>query len=342
MNSKVIKFVAGGGKTTESIKILANNKNGLYLAFTNSVVSDIKNKGYLSKTIDSLFEGFIIPKFTSVVPLISSGAKICYRVSDEKSFFKGIGNIKINKDGTICNKSKKTVINMKLENSDLFKMKKFTNDVFIKLIFSETSLNINDQHRAEISSYLINNYPKEIVEILRNRFSYIIIDEAQDLKDFREEFARLIFSSEINLFLLGDELQNINGGGTWFGNLDSNVVKKVSYRCPENLCKWIRDNLKIEIYGNKDFGEYIKIDYNDVLNYDNESRVLLYNSNIGKNTEIISKWKGPKDTIKKAKGRTIKEDIVIIGETLNRKNLYTAITRTKKNAFSTINKITLT
>ena len=76
MNSEVIKFVAGGGKTTLSEKILKEQGNGLYLAFTNSVVEEISNKGYLSRTIDSLFTSFIIPKFTSFIPIIASGSKV--------------------------------------------------------------------------------------------------------------------------------------------------------------------------------------------------------------------------------------------------------------------------
>ena len=72
MNSKVVKFVAGGGKTTLSKEILRNESNGLYLAFTNSVVKEINDEGYLSRTIDSLFQSFIIPKFTSLIPLIAN------------------------------------------------------------------------------------------------------------------------------------------------------------------------------------------------------------------------------------------------------------------------------
>lgn len=55
MNSKVIKFVAGAGKTTYSEEYMSKNKNGIYLAFNNSVVDELKNKGYLCKTIDALF-----------------------------------------------------------------------------------------------------------------------------------------------------------------------------------------------------------------------------------------------------------------------------------------------
>lgn len=58
--------------------------------------------------------------------------------------------------------------------------------------------------------------------------------------------------------------------------------------------------------------------------------------NTNSTKEIIKNWKGKK-TIKKAKGQIIKNDIVIIGESLNVKNLYTAITR---NCYSTIKRIT--
>lgn len=51
MNSQVVKFVAGAGKTTFSENYMKDNKNGLYLAFNNSVVDELKNKGYLCKTV---------------------------------------------------------------------------------------------------------------------------------------------------------------------------------------------------------------------------------------------------------------------------------------------------
>ena len=107
MNSKVIKFVAGAGKTTYSEEYLKNNKNGIYLAFNNSVVNELKDKGYLCKTIDSLFFNYIIPKFTSIIPLIANGATINYiNSNNEKSFQRGAANIKIEKDGSIYNRSK--------------------------------------------------------------------------------------------------------------------------------------------------------------------------------------------------------------------------------------------
>lgn len=339
MNSRVIKFVAGAGKTTFSEKYMKENKNGLYLAFNNSVVDELKNKGFLCKTIDSLFTSFIIPKLTSVIPLIASGAIIKYKADQNlNSYQKGYANIKIHEDGKIFNKSKDTYINLETDNVDLYSMGDFKSSLFIKSIFAKDALNLNDQLRAELSYYIIKKYPKEIVKFLEKRFSYIIIDEAQDLKSYREEFAKLLYNSNINLIILGDDNQNINGGGIWFESLQPNLTEKKTYRCSENICKWIRDNLEIEIFGTENEGEYIKIENADVLKYDDGKRELLYYSNAGSNKEIIKNWKGKKQTIKSAKGSTIRNDIIIIGEKLGRKNLYTAITRTTKSCYSTIKK----
>ena len=341
MNSQVIKFVAGAGKTTFSENYMKENKNGLYLAFNNSVVDELRSKGYLCKTIDSLFASFIIPKVTSVIPLIADGAKIKYIDNKElKSYQKGIANIKIHEDGKLFNRSKDTYVNLDMSNTYLHSIRDLKNSSFIKFIFAKDSLNINDELRAELSHYIINHYSDNIVDFLEKRFSYVIIDEAQDLKSYREEFAKLIYNSNISLIILGDDNQNINGGGVWFEGLKPDLIENKTYRCSENICKWIRDNLEIEIFGTEKEGEYININNSDVMKYDDGKRVLLYHSNAGSNKEIISNWKGDKQTIKKAKGSTIEKDIVIIGESLSIKNLYTAITRTTQNCYSTISKIT--
>ncbi|MDO5556889.1 MAG: UvrD-helicase domain-containing protein [Clostridia bacterium] len=340
MNSKVIKCVAGAGKTTYSEKYMKENKKGIYLAFNNSVVSELRDKGYLCKTIDSLFSSFIIPKFTSIIPLIASGCNIKYiEAENVKEYQRGILNIRISKDGSIYNKGKKTQINLKMKNEQLHLMKNLINGSFIKYIFNKDCLNISNQQREGISLYIIENYSNQVIELLNSRFSYIIIDEAQDLKGYREEFARLLYNSNIELVLLGDDNQNINGGGNWFESLEVNEYKARSHRCPDKICAWIRENLSINIYGNSNNGSYKIIAFQDALMLDDGNRVLLYSANKGKNNEIIGKWKGRKLTIKKSKGSTIDKDVVIIGESLNKKNLYTAITRTRKSVYSSITKI---
>ena len=337
MSSQVIKFVAGGGKTTLSEAILKDKDNGLYLAFTNSVVKEINDKGYLSRTIDSLFQSFIIPKFTSLIPLIANGSKIKFIETEKLSNYqKGIANIKLDLNGNLYNKSKKLDITINTSNADLHKMSSSESKGFIKYIFSESELRITNEFRSNLSNYLIDNYSKEIINLLSERFSYIIIDEAQDLKNYREDFAKILYNSNIELILLGDDNQNINGGGEWFESLPVNEFKNKSIRCPENNCKWIRDNLDIEIYGNDNISEFKLIKWEEISNYDNGERILLYIAKTNNVKEIIDLWSGPKSTIKSAKGSTLTNDIVIIGKSINKKNYYTAITRTTKNVYSTI------
>lgn len=262
MNSKVIKFVAGGGKTTYSEKILESKQNGLYLAFTNSVIYDINKKGYLSKTVDSLFTSFIIPKFCCIIPLISNNSKVTFVDNNElPPYLKNVAQLKLDGSGKMFNKTKEINVNINEKNETLNKREDFPNSKAIKYIFGKEKLRLTHEFRAGLSEYIINKYPLELINILSSRFNYIIIDEAQDLKGYREKFAKLLYNSKIPLILLGDDNQNINGGGIWFENLSADQIENISYRCPEANCKWIRENLNINISGNSNIGSVNIISY---------------------------------------------------------------------------------
>lgn len=341
MSLKIIKFVAGAGKTTESKNYMKENNNGIYLAFNKSVVEELENQGFLAKTIDSFFLSYIIPKFTATIPLIKTGSKIKFRENNNlPNYLKGTANINIKSDGSIFNNEKIIEeINLNTANEKFKKMGKFKNSIFLNEIFQSQVLYIDNKQLEDISNFIIYNYRNSLINIIKQRFSYVIIDEAQDLKSYREDFAHLLYDSGMNFILLGDDNQNINGGGKWFESLIATETRKDSFRCPEANCKWIRENLEISIYGNNNLGGYIKTDFENIIQLDNGNRVLLYKQAAGKYKEIIQNWKGKKYTIQKAKGDTIKNDIVIVGDTLNKKLLYTAITRTTQFSYSTIKKI---
>ena len=339
MNSEIIKFVAGAGKTTYAINYLTNNKGGLYLAFTKSVVSEIHNVGCLSKTIDSFFFSYIIPKFIRIIPIINNGSAVSYIEKDRvPRNFLGIMNIHIDPEtGNITNKQRATNFSLETDRDTLLKSSS-KNSGYIKIIFSDKSLNLTDALRNELSQYLLLHYPNHIIELIRERFSFVIIDEAQDLGGYKETFARLINESNIKTTMLGDDNQNImSGAGEWFESRTPTKVQSKSKRSPEPICSWIRDNLGIEIYGNNQLvGKYHQIKIDTAQKYDDGKRHLLYNARNGKVKKIVDSWKGPKSTIKTAKGMTIEQDIVIVGKQLSRKNLYTALTRTKQDAYSTV------
>ena len=340
MNSEVIKFVAGGGKTTYSQNYLREHKNGLYLAFNNSVVDDLKKKGYLCRTIDSLFASYIIPKLIALIPLASINSDIIYIDSSKcNSYLRAISNINVDGNGNLYNRSKIiTDVTLYTKNIDLHKMKYFPNKPFLKVIFDENKLCLTDSLRVGISSFLLENYSEKIIELLQKRFDYIIIDEAQDLKGYREKFAQILYDSEMKLILLGDVNQNINGGGQWFESLPATESKNESFRCSENVCEWIRNNLQIDIHGTDIIASVNIINKEQVLDYNDGTRCLLYKANIPSIKSIINEWSGPTFTIQGVKGGTLDNDIVILGQTLNDKYYYTALTRTRKSVYTTIKK----
>lgn len=338
VSSQIINFVAGGGKTTFADNVLKERgQGGLYLAFTNSVVSDMKNNGHLSATISSLFFSYILPKFFSHIPIIAEGSKMSYNPQSTIAD-RSLGNIKIYHNGELYNRTSKISVDLNTDSKQLHQSADFPNRNFLKKIFAADKVYINDDQRDALSWYIVKNYPDKLVDILESRFDYIIIDEAQDIRPgYMEEFVDLLLKSKISLMVLGDPHQNINNGSEWFAKLTTTEsIKHKTYRCPEVNCEWIRQNLNIEIYGKKINGGCSMITLSEINEYNDGQRFLLYSQKSPAFVEIINSWKGPKNTIRSAKGSTIEEDIVIIGKTMNVRNMYTAITRTTKKAFYTV------
>lgn len=339
-SKKVIKCVAGSGKTTDSIKSMKSNKNGLYLAFNNKVVNEISNAGYLGLTIDSLFFSYILPKMLTFIPLAANckGVVLNQEATRESIQKKNARNIKFNPDGTIKNQT--SVVNATLNDTVAsIATRNFPNRDALKYIFNN-ELHVTYDQAGALGGFLINKYPEQILWILRSRFDYIIIDEAQDLKPgFREDFAKLLYDNDFPVRLLGDSNQNINGGGKWFTQLESDEEKNQSYRCPEGVCKWIRQVVGVDIYGKDSDGIVYRVTTDAVKDLDNSTRTLLYAKRTSGYAEYIDNWSGEVYTIKKAKGLTIDQDIVILANDLKTNNLYTAMTRTISNVYMTVTKL---
>lgn len=336
-----VSFAAGGGKTTEAEKYLREHTGGLYLAFNKKVVSDLELKGFLSKTFDSLFQNYIIPKCISFLPCISKTSSIQYiddNVKQKQNIFKGVCSLSIDDDGNILYRKNKT--GAKLSDSNFsIKVRFNNNQKYFSLIhaaFGYKKTMITDELRKGIMIFLLKKHKQKVVELIKRRFNFVIIDEAQDIKNHIELFTKALINSDYNVILFGDSNQNINQGSTYFEELKSNEVKNESFRCSESVCSVIRKKIGIEIYGTSDHGVFRKINLEDVLSYNDGNRVLLYKAHAPYNLHIIKEWVGESYTIQEAKGMTICKEIVIIAKKLNKKFLYTAITRGKSNVFSTI------
>lgn len=340
MNSKVIKCVAGAGKTRWSKDFIKTNGNGLYLAFTNSVVDELSSCGVISRTIDSLFIGFLLPKLVSTIPLIAKGSSIEYlNIADNTSpIIKNIGKIHIDDDGKIYSGSKEIPITLDTPNAEFHRMRDFPNSLSLKKVFDKKQTNLTDKLREDLMLYLINKHSDTIISFIRKRFDYVIFDEAQDLGGGKEEFAKLLYDSNIHTVFLGDDDQKIMpSSGNWFEGIQADEKRNHSYRCPEDNCRWIRKSLGIDIYGDENkTGGVESIGLENVKALDDGERVLLYHSRKGKITGIIDGWSGPKSTIASSKGSTIDCDIIIVGKTLNIRSYYVAVTRTTKKVYTMI------
>ena len=343
MNSEVIKFVAGAGKTYWSVEYLKANRNGLYLAFTNSVVDDLSYGGAISRTIDALFISFLFPKTFSAIPIIQRGSEIQYlnTVDVTNPILKNIGKIHIDKNGDIYSGNKLLPVSLNTPNTALHNMAYFPNLPTLKAIFGRRQTQVSDSLREDLMAYLIAKYPEQLIYFIKTRFDYVIFDESQDLGGSKETFAKLLYNSDIPTIFLGDENQRIMpGSGNWFEVVQATETQNQSRRCPEENCKWIRESLGIEIYGDTSkAGSVVTVRLEDVKELDDGLRVLLYQSKRGKLTNLIENWSGPKSTIGSIKGSTIDCDIVIAGKSLNRRSYYVALSRTTKIAYTMIEKI---
>lgn len=343
MNSEVIKFVAGAGKTYRSMEYLRANSNGLYLAFTNSVVDDLSYGGAISRTIDAIFTGFLFPKTFPVIPIIRRGSELQYLNTADVTnpVLKNIGKIHIDKNGDIYSGNKLLPVSLNTPNAMLHNMAYFPNLPTLKAIFGRCQTLVSDSLREDLMTYLITKYPKQLIYFIKTRFDYVIFDESQDLGGSKEAFAKLLYHSDIPTIFLGDENQRIMpNSGNWFQEIKATEIQNLSRRCPEANCKWIRENLGIDIYGDtRKVGSVENVRLEDVKELDDGRRVLLYQSKRGKLTNLIESWSGPKSTIGSIKGSTIDCDIVIAGKSLNRRSYYVALSRTTKIAYTMIEKI---
>ena len=319
------------------------HENGLYLAFTNSVVDDLSRCGAISRTIDSLFISFLIPKFVSAIPIIGDGSKLDYLeiTNATNPVLKNVGRIHIDRKGNICNGSRQLPVTLNTPNAELHRMAYFSNLPTLKAIFGKGQTKLTDHLRNDLMAYIINEYPNELINFIRTRFDYVIFDEAQDLGGSKEEFAKLLHGSDFDTIFLGDDDQKIMpASGSWFEGVDATERRIQSKRCPEDNCKWIRDNLDIEICGDKDkAGGVETVDLESVNTLDDGEKMLLYHSERGVVCELIGSWSGPKSTIGKIKGSTVDCDVVIVGASLNKRSYYVAVTRTTKKVFTAIKKI---
>ena len=94
----------------------------------------------------------------------------------------------------------------------------------IKTDYDQTMYKVYEQYQKELENansldfddllllpYLLFKKDKEILKKWQNKFSYILVDEAQDTNRIQFELIKMLSGNEGNVTLIGDDFQSIYG-----------------------------------------------------------------------------------------------------------------------------------
>lgn len=332
MDKRVIFAVAGSGKTSYIIDNLSLDKKSLIITYTTNNFSNIKKK------ILEKFNGEF-PSNVSLMTYFNFLYSFCYKpFLADKVRAKGI-IFESNKLRSI----KKTDLKYYLTSSGYF----FSN----RLAMSFEYFDIIDDIKKRIEKY----------------FDELLIDEIQDISGRDFNFLLKIMESQVKILFVGDFFQHTydtSRDGPVNKNLfedynrykdkfvsngfivDDNTFDK-SWRCNNKTCKFIRDNLDIEIYSHHISDDNSRFQY---IDKESEIKEIINDENIIKLHYSNSKKYGyTHENWGDVKGEDCYKDICIILNDKTEKllldnsldklpaftknKLYVALTRARNNTF---------
>ncbi|HIT95922.1 MAG TPA: AAA family ATPase [Candidatus Aphodousia faecavium] len=234
MDKRVIFAVAGAGKTTYIVNSLSKDKRSLILTYTGANLDNLRNK------ILQRFGGHW-PSGITLMSYYHFLYRFCY-----KPFLAD----KIKARGIYFNKCQNRTLKQTQLSYYLTKDRCFYSNRF---------------------GFFLQNY---LLDDIKNRiekyFDEFIIDEIQDVAGRDFNFIVSLFPTKVNMLFVGDFYQHTydtsrdgNTNKSLFDNQkkyvhlfvkngitsDTKTLQK-SWRCPEPICQFVRENLGIEIYSN--------------------------------------------------------------------------------------------
>lgn len=356
MDKKIILAVAGSGKTYTLCKNVDDNKRNIILAFTNQNIKNIIKE--LDKNHHKTLENTCVYTFDSFKYnfFIRPYEPIIARHFGIKTFVSKGVSLKTPPPKLINGYPNPNYKNNKLFEHYVIGDKYYCDNL------SELILQVKKGKEYNLFDIAMKN--------INNFFDYIYIDEFQDFRQHNYELMEKIIKKSNNIVLVGDYFQHSvnarNNTGKPFkvGNtketkriityeeyikllenlklkVDTETLKKTR-RCPENICKFIREKFNIEIYAdNNNKGNVIFLENNDKI------KEIIENNYIIKLVESDSKiynfncinWGYSKgDTyndicvILTDRFKNLKEEKNIeYTSTINK--IYVALTRTKGNLY---------
>lgn len=331
MDKKIILAVAGAGKTTYIIDNICKGTNRvLIVTYTEANYENIVRK------IKSNNDG-IIPKNISIFTYFKFLYGFCYKpfLSDEIQA-RGI-NYESNK-----NKYAKS---------------------------NRLDYYLDSQNRlySNRMAYLFDKdgILPDIKKRIQKYFDYFVLDEVQDISGRDFNFLEQIIDTDINLLFVGDFYQhtfstsadgNVNCSlyddyGTYVKRFSKkhvvvdNTTLIKSWRCGEQVCEFVRNNLGIEIYSNKGVtGEVIFLDDADKIKrvWNDLDIIKLHYQKASKYGKMHKNWGETKgedcyDDIcvllnKKTMDLYKKNNLLDLPATTKNK-LYVALTRARGNVY---------
>ena len=245
--------VAGAGKTTYIInKVCAEYKKVLIITYTdanyNNIISRLRERN----------DG-VIPEGISVFKYFTFLYRFCYKpfLSDH------VGARGINYESNKNRYAKSTNLDYYLDSSDRL----YSNR--ISLLLDKTDAIKDVQNR------------------IKKYFDCVVFDEVQDISGRDFSFLEEVMKIDMNMFYVGDFYQhtyNTSADGNVNTSLFDNLIKYVerfqkagityddktlikSWRCGEPVCKYVREQLGINIYSNKgEQGGVEFVDSDDKIN----------------------------------------------------------------------------
>ena len=332
MDKRVIFAVAGSGKTTYIVNSLTLDKRSLIITYTDT------NYINLSIKIAKQFGG-IWPSNIKLMTYFQFLLRFCYRpfLSD---IIRARGIVYVNNPNRYA----------KQENIDYYLS---PNGYF----YSNRLALFLEKH----------NVVDDIMERIRTYFDVFIIDEIQDIAGRDFNLLEKMIYTDVSMLFVGDFFQhtfdtsrdgNVNNG--LFDNLSAyekrfwskgiqcdHETLKNSWRCSENVCKFITEKLGIHIYSNRGSNDNTTIRFvsdatevtqilksNDIvkLHYQNSARSGVGHRNWG-DTKGEDKYNDVcvllnKTTMKKYSSGKLSEL-----PPATRNKLYVAITRAHGNCY---------
>jgi DNA helicase-2/ATP-dependent DNA helicase PcrA len=264
MDKKVIFAVAGSGKTTHILNQISLDKRSLIITYTNNNIRNLK---------DGIIEKFgYFPENITLLPYFTFLYSFCFKpFLSYKYKTKGI-----NYNPNLNRFIKQTNIKYYIDN-----YRRVYSNRISKLLEKTGELrNVNSR--------------------LEKYFDELFIDEIQDFGGNDFNFIKSIASANINILFVGDFYQHTfdtsRDGSVnrtihneydrykgLFGNMSINVDTDSldkSYRCSPSVCKFITDNLKIDINSHKTDDTEVKLIENEEaaikLYYDKKIVKLFY------------------------------------------------------------------